>query len=90
MKRIINDNGGTAVVGDFGITTDAGTLSWDGGVADGTATLKYTSNRMEVAAGPYTFSELMWPATRKDVELHAGDRFGHRVQRGLRHAGEWG
>jgi len=39
VKRIVNDNGGTAVVGAFGITTTAGTLTFGSGVADGTNTL---------------------------------------------------
>lgn len=46
MKRIVNDNGGTAEVGAFGITTDAGALVFGSGVPDGTSTLKYTSNTL--------------------------------------------
>ncbi len=57
VKRIVNDNGGSKVVGDFGITSNAGSLTFGAGAADGTNTLKYTSNKLSVAPGPYTFSE---------------------------------
>ena len=58
VKRVVNDNGGTAVVGDFGITTNAGSLTFGSGVADGTGTLKYTSNTITLSsAGTYTLHE---------------------------------
>ena len=57
VKRIVNDNGGTKVVGDFGITTDAGPLVWGEGVADGPNALKYTSNTLPVRPGPYSLHE---------------------------------
>lgn len=57
VKRVVNDNGGIAVVGDFGITTDAGSLTFDAGAADGANTLKYTSNTIAVDAGSYTLRE---------------------------------
>jgi hypothetical protein len=57
VKRIINDNGGTADVDDFNITTSAGALNFDGGVADGANTLKYTSQQIPVLAGSYTLIE---------------------------------
>ena len=58
VKRIVNDNGGTAVVGDFGITTTAGALTFGAGVADGANTLKYTSNTLTgLSAATYTLHE---------------------------------
>ena len=57
VKRIVNDNGGTAVVGDFGLTTTAGSLTFGAGVSDGTSTLKYTSNTITVNAGAYSLHE---------------------------------
>ncbi len=57
VKRVVNDDGGTKAVGDFGLTTSAGTLSFGAGVADGTATLRYTSARLGVAAGTYSLHE---------------------------------
>ncbi len=58
VKRIVNDNGGTATVSAFGITTTAGSLTFGSGVADGTNTLKYTSNTITgLSAGAYTLHE---------------------------------
>jgi predicted porin len=58
VKRIVNDNGGTKVVGDFGITTSAGALSFDAGAADGANTLKYTSDTIGgLSAGSKTLHE---------------------------------
>jgi hypothetical protein len=57
VKRITNDNGGTAVVGDFGITTTGGSLTFGAGVADGANTLKYTSNTLNVNAGAFSLHE---------------------------------
>ena len=55
-KIVVNDDGGSAVVDDFGITTSAGTLTFtsDGG----TPTTVYTADTLLVAAGTYTLSEL--------------------------------
>jgi hypothetical protein len=52
---VTNDNGGTKAVGDFGIATNAGALSFGAGV--GTTTKAYTSNQLTVNAGTYTLSE---------------------------------
>ena len=57
VKRIVNDNGGTATVGAFGITTNAGSLTFGPGTPDGANTLKYTSNTLTVNAGTYSLSE---------------------------------
>ncbi|MSQ97982.1 MAG: IPTL-CTERM sorting domain-containing protein [Xanthomonadales bacterium] len=58
VKRVVNDNGGAAVVGDFGITTDAGTLNFQAPVSDGTDTLSYTADTLTVLAGqPYSLVE---------------------------------
>lgn len=42
VKRIKNDNGGTKTISDFTITTNAGSFTFDGGVADGQNITKYT------------------------------------------------
>ena len=55
-KEILNDNGGTAVVGDFAIATDAGLLDFDAGTTQGDTTT-YRSTALTVAAGTYTLAE---------------------------------
>jgi hypothetical protein len=57
VKRVVNNNGGTATVTTFGLATNAGSLTFDTGTADGTDTTKYTSNAINVAAGAYSLSE---------------------------------
>ena len=57
VKRVKNDNGGTATVTNFSLTTDAGTLAFDAGAADGANITKYTSTALPVSAGSYNFSE---------------------------------
>jgi hypothetical protein len=57
VKRVVNDNGGEKTVADFNLSTDAGSLTFGDGVADGTDTLKYTSNKLMVNAGTYTLRE---------------------------------
>lgn len=57
VKRIVNDNGGTATVSSFGLTSSAGSLTFDGGTPDGTSTIKYTSNTMSLSPGTYTLHE---------------------------------
>ncbi|MFD1299700.1 hypothetical protein ACFQ4Q_24030, partial [Lysobacter gummosus] len=56
VKNITNDNGGTATVADFSLTTNAGTLTF--GANSGTAQAAvYTSNTLSVSAGSYTLTE---------------------------------
>ena len=43
-KIVINDDGGTAVVDDFGITTSAGDLVFGAAVEDPTDTFTYTAD----------------------------------------------
>jgi uncharacterized repeat protein (TIGR01451 family) len=50
VKEVINDDGGTADVDDFGITTDAGALVWDAGTVLGDTTT-YTAETLTVLAG---------------------------------------
>ena len=57
VKRVVNDNGGTAGVSAFGLTSTAGTLTFDSGTADGANTLKYTSQKITVDTGTYTLRE---------------------------------
>ena len=59
VKRVVNDNGGAKVVGDFGLLTSAGTVTpFGAGVADGANTLKYTSTTVTgLSAGAYTLRE---------------------------------
>ena len=62
VKRIINDNGGSAVVGDFDIDTNATTAteeSFNSAVADGANTLKYSTNKITgLSAGTYSLTEI--------------------------------
>ncbi len=55
-KTVINNDGGSAVVDDFGITTSAGTLTFtsDGG----SPTTVYTAGTLAVAPGTYTLAEI--------------------------------
>ena len=57
VKRVVNDNGGTKTVSDFTLGTNAGSLTFDGGAADGTNITKYTSNQLTVVPGTYTLTE---------------------------------
>ena len=57
-KVVVNDDGGTAVVDDFGITTDAGALVFGAAVEDPTDTFTYTAATLEVVPGTYTLAEL--------------------------------
>ncbi|MGY0504698.1 prealbumin-like fold domain-containing protein [Luteimonas sp. e5] len=61
VKRVVNDNGGSATVADFNITTDAGTLVFDAGSSSG-ATTTYTAAALTVQPGSYTLSEAQVPA----------------------------
>ncbi|MFC1688457.1 hypothetical protein ACFL07_02205, partial [Pseudomonadota bacterium] len=45
VKRVVNENGGTAVLADFNIATDAGTLVFDQGVTNGQTTT-YTAQTL--------------------------------------------
>ena len=56
IKEVVNDNGGDLVVGDFNITTDAGTLVFDAGTTSGNTTT-YTANKLFVVPGTYTLQE---------------------------------
>ncbi|MFA7250207.1 MAG: hypothetical protein WC273_11330, partial [Dehalococcoidia bacterium] len=58
VKKIVNDDGGTKVVGDFSLTTSAGTLTFGAASPGGTETTQtYTSQTFTLDAGTYTFSE---------------------------------
>lgn len=57
VKDVINDDGGEGVLADFGITSNAGALSFDAGVTTGNTTT-YTSDTVYVPPGVYTLSEL--------------------------------
>jgi hypothetical protein len=56
VKNVVNDNGGTAVVGAFGINTTAGALSFGTGVVNGSTTT-YTATTLNVNAGNYNIRE---------------------------------
>ncbi len=56
VKKVINDNGGTATVSAFGLNTSAGSLTFDSGTANGTTTT-YTSQKITVVTGNYTLKE---------------------------------
>ena len=57
VKEIVNDNGGTAVVSDFSITTDAGAVTFDGGTTL-VDTTTYTSTPISVPGGTYSLQEI--------------------------------
>jgi hypothetical protein len=57
IKRVVNDNGGTATPATFGVNTSAGALTFDAGVPDGPGTLRYSSQVITVAPGQYTLRE---------------------------------
>ena len=56
VKKVINDNGGTKTVDDFGITFSGGQLTFDKGVEDNKTTT-YTSEKLTLDKGTYTLSE---------------------------------
>ncbi len=56
VKEVINNNGGLLGVSDFGISTDAGALTFDAGTAAGTTTT-YTAEKLYVPPGTYTLAE---------------------------------
>ncbi|HEY4516434.1 MAG TPA: hypothetical protein VJG64_00645 [Candidatus Paceibacterota bacterium] len=83
VKRVVNDNGGTAVVGAFGVSSDAGALLFDPAVESPTNTFTYASQVMTVNAGRYTllendiagYSEGTWSctgATPSDTSINNG------------------
>ncbi len=57
VKQVVNDDGGVGVLGDFGVATSAGALTFDAGVVTGDATT-YTSETIYVPPGVYTLSEI--------------------------------
>jgi hypothetical protein len=59
VKRIVNNNGGTATPSAFNLKIDANGLSFGSGVADGTDTLAYTAKPAVKANTQYTLSEVL-------------------------------
>jgi hypothetical protein len=57
VKRVVNNNGGTADYSAFGLASTAGSLTFGSGTADGANTLKYSSQVISVSAGSYTLRE---------------------------------
>ncbi len=57
VKQVVNDHGGVASLADFAVTSSAGTLNFDAGVAAG-ATTTFTSDTLYVPPGTYTLTEL--------------------------------
>ena len=57
IKRIVNDNGGSATVGAFNITTSAGALTFGAAVQNPTNQFNYTSQTLTVNAGTFTLIE---------------------------------
>ena len=58
VKKIVNDDGGTATVNAFGINTSAGALSFGAAVENPTNTFTYTATALTVNAGTYTLGEI--------------------------------
>ena len=63
-KTVVNDDGGTAVVDDFGITTSAGALAFGAAVEDPADTFTYTAETL-VGRGRHVHPRRArrWPAT---------------------------
>ena len=61
VKTVVNDDGGSAVVDDFAITTSAGELVFGAAVEGPTDTFTYTAQTLLVAAGTYTLGETDLP-----------------------------
>ncbi len=57
-KVVVNDDGGSATVGDFGITTSAGALTFGAPVEAPADTFTYTAETLQVAPGTYDLAEL--------------------------------
>ena len=58
VKKVVNDNGGTASVTDFGITTSAGELTFGDAVEVPTNTFTYTSQTITgLTLDTYTLNE---------------------------------
>jgi hypothetical protein len=51
VKRVVNDNGGTAGASAFGIQAAGNSVTFGSGAADGANTLKYTSNTQTLTPG---------------------------------------
>jgi hypothetical protein len=58
VKRVVNDNGGTATAATFGIQLNGDLVAFGDGVADGANTLKYSTIAIPVNAGLQSFTEL--------------------------------
>ena len=83
-KVVVNDDGGTATVDDFGITTSAGALAFGAPVEAPADTFTYTAATLEVAPGTYTLAELELDGLRADrLDLHQRRR--RHVRRGRGH-----
>ncbi len=57
VKKVVNDNGGSATAASFGLNTTAGALVFGGGVEAPANTFTYTSGALTVNAGSYTLRE---------------------------------
>jgi len=57
VKEVVNDDGGSLAVTDFGITTSAGALVFGTGTTVGTTTT-FTSSKIYMAPGTFTLTEL--------------------------------
>ena len=61
VKDVLNDEGGSSTVSDFGMSTDAGALTFDGGTTTGSTTTYTSEPIVALAPGAYTLSELDLP-----------------------------
>jgi len=66
VKEVENDDGGLLTVADFGISTDAGALTFDAGNTVGTATT-YTADKLFVPPGTYSLAESTVPGYTEGV-----------------------
>jgi uncharacterized repeat protein (TIGR01451 family) len=56
VTEVVSDSGGLAVLSDYSVATDAGSLNFDAGVVTGSTTV-YTSDTLYVPPGTYSLTE---------------------------------
>ncbi len=61
VKEVINDEGGSSTVADFGMATDAGALTFDAGTTVGNTTTYTSEPIVALNAGTYSLTELDLP-----------------------------
>ncbi len=90
VSTVQNDDGGTAGINDLGISTSAGSLTFDAGVTSGTATT-YTSTPLSISGGSFdlsaddiaNYTEGLWGCSGNgSFELVTSNSFGRGLGSG--------